>query len=244
VRCEAVACVPRPAEIVLLSVLASIKRQSDSSSSVRIALAAAAGELLGLLVEMQARVAESVAVVDLTSQHYQRHPTVDPEEATKKYKRQVDDRLIPLLQTLFNDEHPEVTSAALRAVNNAPRRSVQQPRHRHMSAASVEDDSASLSSFHSHASDNKNAPPVLTPVLSETQVLRLLLTLSELADSKKRRVRQSVVEIVPVGVHSKDGNAQRNLQNVCPANERRSGRRSQDRCRVSLYGRKQLGVSR
>ena len=207
VRCEAVACVPRLAEIVLLSVApgdtavsevsvleglmpASIKLQVDSSSSVRIALAAAAGDLLGLLVAMQARVAESLST-DPSKHH------VDPEDALKKYKRQVDDRLIPLLQTLLNDKDPEVTSAALRAVTNATRRSVQQPRHRHMSTASEGDDNASLSSFQSHTSDNKNAAPVLTPVLSETQVLRLLPTLSELADSKQWRVRQSAVEIVP-----------------------------------------------
>ena len=69
------------------------------------------------------------------------------------------------------------------------------PRHRIQSMAS-EDDSASVASYHSHASRDAR-PPVFMPVLSEVQVLRLLPTLSELADSKQWRVRQSAVEIVP-----------------------------------------------
>jgi HEAT repeat protein len=215
VRCEAVACVPRLSEIVLLSVSpgahavsevsilealipASMKLQNDPSSSVRVALAATAGELLGLLVLIQARVMSEIHILDSSAPAASsRQSSSDSDEASRKYKRQVDDRMIPLLQTLLNDKDPEVTSAALRAVTNATRRSVQQVRHRHMSTTSLDDDAASLSSYHSHASDNKNATPVLTPVLSETQVLRLLPTLSELADSRQWRVRQSAVEIVP-----------------------------------------------
>jgi len=207
VRCEAVSCVPRLAEIVLLSVSpgevavsevsilealvpASIKLQKDPSSSVRIALATAAGDLLSLLVALQSRADEAVPIGDPTS------PERSESDGTKKYKKQVDDRLIPLVQSLLNDKDPEVTSAALRAVTNATRSSVQHSRQRHMSVASAgEDDSVSLSSYHSYASDKK--APVLTPVLSEKQVLRLLPTLTELAGSRQWRVRQSAVEIVP-----------------------------------------------
>ena len=204
VRCEAVSCVPRLAEIVLLSVQpghvavsevsilealvpASIKLQKDPSPSVRVALAAAAGDLLALLVTLQSRFDQTHARDFSDSER-------SDSEGMKKYKRQVDDRLIPLVQALLNDKDPEVTSAALRAVTNATRSSAQQSRHRHMSMAS-EDDSASLSSFHSQLSDKK--VPVLTPVLSEKQVLRLLPTLTQLANSRQWRVRQSAVEIVP-----------------------------------------------
>jgi hypothetical protein len=175
-----------------------MKLQNDPSSSVRIGLAAATGELLGLLVSMQARVMSDLHALDSSAAAASSRPSSsDADEAARKYKHQVDDRMIPLLQTLLNDKDPEVTSAALRAVTNATRRSVQQVRHRHMSTTSLDDDAISLSSYHSHASDNKNAAPVLTPVLSETQVLRLLPTLSALADSRQWRVRQSAVEIVP-----------------------------------------------
>ncbi|GKY90481.1 hypothetical protein MPSEU_000021900 [Mayamaea pseudoterrestris] len=208
VRCEAVSCVPRLAEIVMLSVHpgevassemsvlealipASIKLQKDSSASVRVALAAAAGELLTLLVSIQARVDNLATENGPISE---RVVVTGAEEPPKKYKRHVDDRLIPLVQTLLNDKDPEVTSAALRAVTNATRNSVQTQHHRrNMSVASVDDD-ISLSSFQSHQSDNK---PVFSPVLSEKQVLRLLPTLTELADSRQWRVRQSAVEIVP-----------------------------------------------
>lgn len=215
VRCEAVSCVPRLAEIVMLSVLpgessasetsvlealipASIKLQKDSSASVRVALAAAAGELLTLLVGMQARV-DSIATPPIYPDSASERGSVSDrpggEDAPKKYKRHVDDRLIPLVQALLNDKDPEVTSAALRAVTNATRNSVQAHHHRrHMSVASVDDD-ISLSSYQSHQSDKQQ--PVFSPVLSEKQVLRLLPTLTELADSRQWRVRQSAVEIVP-----------------------------------------------
>lgn len=197
VRCEAVMCVPRLAGIVLLStppgasvsevsilealVPASIRLQSDSIAVVRVALASAAGELLTLLVALQSRVEDSMP------------PMFD--EGYRRYKKQVDERLIPLVQTLLNDQDPEVTSAALRAVTNASRRSSVIPtqRYRHQSA---DDDSASVTSIHSHAS-RETRQPVFLPVLSEVQVLRLLPTLSELAESKQWRVRQSAVEIVP-----------------------------------------------
>jgi hypothetical protein len=59
--------------------------------------------------------------------------------------------------------------------------------------ASADDDSLSVTSFHSHATEK----PMVLPVLSESQVLRLLPTLTELSDSRQWRVRQSAVEIVP-----------------------------------------------
>lgn len=203
VRCEAVLCVPRLAEIVLLStppgevavsevsilealVPASIRLQKDTVPTVRVSLAAAAGELLTLMVALQSRAHEASA-------HDSSFSGGD-HEAGKQYKKQVDDRLIPLVQVLLNDPDPEVTSASLRAVTNASRKSMANPRHRIQSMASEDD--ASVTSYHSHAS-REARQPVFLPVLSEVQVLRLLPTLSELADSKQWRVRQSAVEIVP-----------------------------------------------
>jgi PDZ domain len=209
VRCEAVSCVPRLSEIVLqstssieftsseLSILeallpTAIKLQKDLCAAVRVALATAAGELLTLLVAMARRVVEP----NLTSSndeppHFERR--IDQDRG-KKYKLVVDDRLIPTVQLLLNDTDPEVTSAALRAVSNATRSTVQHSRSRHLSVASTDDD-VSLASFHSHGS--RGEKPVFLPVLSENQVLRLLPTLTELSDSRQWRVRQSAVEIVP-----------------------------------------------
>lgn len=171
VRCEAASCVPRLSEIVLnskvsnseVSVLealmpAALKLHKDGCANVRVSLATAAGELLTILVNLQR----------------------DEEE---KFKFHIDDRLIPMVQRLLNDPDPEVTSAGLRAVTNATRSS----RQRHVSVASVDDDS----SHHSQSSS------LFYPVLSEAQVLRLLPTLTELGSSKQWRVRQSAVEIVP-----------------------------------------------
>jgi PDZ domain len=209
VRCEAVSCVPRLSEIVLLSASpgetavseisileallpAATKLQKDPCASVRVALATAAGELLTLLVAMERQASESLSLSN-HGEHTSSDRRLDPDSG-KKYKMQVDDRLIPMVQSLLNDADPEVTSASLRAVTNATRSSVQHSRPRHMSAASAEDD-ASLSSFHSHTSRGER--PVFLPVLSENQVLRLLPTLTELSDSRQWRVRQSAVEIVP-----------------------------------------------
>jgi PDZ domain len=209
VRCEAVMCVPRLAEIVLLSTLpgetavsevsilealvpASIRLQKDPSSSVRVSLAAAAGEILTLLVALQVR---SDEVHHSNGEHQEQRDT----DGVRRYKQQVDERLIPLVQTLLNDLDPEVTSAALRAVTNASRKSaaaVLPPPRQHLQSVASEDDSASVASFHSHASREARAP-VFLPVLSEVQVLRLLPTLTELANSRQWRVRQSAVEIVP-----------------------------------------------
>eukprot|EP00339_Tiarina_fusa_P025791 CAMPEP_0117081158 /NCGR_PEP_ID=MMETSP0472-20121206/57220_1 /TAXON_ID=693140 ORGANISM="Tiarina fusus, Strain LIS" /NCGR_SAMPLE_ID=MMETSP0472 /ASSEMBLY_ACC=CAM_ASM_000603 /LENGTH=1412 /DNA_ID=CAMNT_0004809011 /DNA_START=289 /DNA_END=4525 /DNA_ORIENTATION=+ len=200
VRSEAVLCVPRLADVVLLSsppgvipagessvldalLPASIKLQKDSSASVRIALATAAGEMLTLLVGLQraeeARPKESEEAAAPSSIRFQ--------------KRHVDDRLIPLVQTLLHDADPEVTSSALRAVTNASRGNAREIRAR---IDTEDDDSKSISSVQSHISMEKK-DPVFLPVLSEEQVLRLLPTLSELANSKQWRVRQSAVEIVP-----------------------------------------------
>lgn len=209
VRCEAVSCVPRLSEIVLLSTSpgetaasevsileallpAATKLQKDPCASVRVALAAAAGELLTLLVAMERHASESHSVSNNGEQtHSEMRSDLD---SGKNYKTHVDDRLIPMVQSLLNDADPEVTSASLRAVTNATRSSVQHSRPRLISVASAEDD-ASLSSYHSHTS--RGDKPVFLPVLSENQVLRLLPTLSELSDSRQWRVRQSAVEIVP-----------------------------------------------
>ena len=181
VRCEAVSCVPRLSEIVLLSTKpgerspsevsileallpAAIKLQKDASVAVRVTLATAAGELLTLLVALQTR-----------------------QDRPVDYKRHTDDRLIPMVQNLLNDPDPEVTSAGLRAVTNATRQ-----RKRHMSVASTDGGGADDISLSSATTE-----PVVVPVLSEEQVLRLLPTLTELSDSKQWRVRQSAVEIVP-----------------------------------------------
>ncbi|GAX22930.1 hypothetical protein FisN_24Lh219 [Fistulifera solaris] len=202
VRCEAVACVPRLSQIVMMStnpgeaapsevsilealIPASIKLQKDASVSVRVSLASAVGDLLALLVSLQNRGFD--VAVDPSSLEKSLSADFD---TVVHYKKHVDDRLIPTVQTLLNDSDPEVTSAALRAVTNATRTSSHQARARHASIASLDDDSVSISSYASEK-------PVVVPVLSEKQVLRLLPTLAELGNSKQWRVRQSAVEIVP-----------------------------------------------
>jgi HEAT repeat protein len=191
VRCEAVLCVPRLADVVLLSsppgvvpagessvldalLPAAIKLQKDPNSSVRIALATAASDLLTLLVGLQ------------RSEEQPSEPTT--RKSIRYEKRHVDERLIPLVQKLLHDPDPEVTSSALRAVTNASRGTAREIRPRFNTE---DDDTKSISSMQSHTS------PVFLPVLSEEQVLRLLPTLSDLANSKQWRVRQSAVEIVP-----------------------------------------------
>ena len=96
---------------------------------------------------------------------------------------------------MLNDSKPEVTSAALRAVTNASRGNVREIRSRRDSRA-VDDDTVSLSSYQSHTSLERK-DPVFIPVLSEEQVMRLLPTLTGLANSRQWRVRQGAVEIVP-----------------------------------------------
>lgn len=201
VRGEAILCVPRLAEIVIttstpdragVTVLeallpASIKLLNDLSSNVRVALATAAGDLLTLLVGL-----ESLHEISPPSSSTQ---ILDAGENTKSNKAHVDETLIPLLQKLLNDNDPEVTSATLRAVTNASRGNVREIRARKTSTG-VEDDSISLSSFHSHASIER-VDPVFIPVLSEEQVMRLIPTLSDLANSRQWRVRQGAVEIIP-----------------------------------------------
>lgn len=199
VRSEAVLCVPRLADVVLMSsppgvipagessvldalVPSAIKLQKDASASVRIALATTAGEMLTLLVALQRSEGPPTE-----------SPDGNPLRRSIRYeKRHVDERLIPLVQTLLHDSDPEVTSSALRAVTNASRGASREIRPRYNTE---DDDSVSIASMTSHTSLDKN--PVFTPVLSEEQVLRLLPTLSELANSKQWRVRQSAVEIVP-----------------------------------------------
>eukprot|EP00529_Nitzschia_sp_RCC80_P006273 CAMPEP_0113467582 /NCGR_PEP_ID=MMETSP0014_2-20120614/14889_1 /TAXON_ID=2857 /ORGANISM="Nitzschia sp." /LENGTH=1581 /DNA_ID=CAMNT_0000359895 /DNA_START=545 /DNA_END=5287 /DNA_ORIENTATION=- /assembly_acc=CAM_ASM_000159 len=203
VRAEAVLCVPRLADIVLLSsppgvipagessvldalIPAAIKLQKDPSSSVRIALATTAGELLTLLVGLQR-----------SGEQPPKEPSDPYGPVSARYeKRHVDDRLIPLVQRLLHDSDPEVTSSALRAVTNASRGRAKEIRPRF---DTEDDDSKSITSMQSHTTSSsiERNDPVFLPVLSEEQVLRLLPTLSELANSKQWRVRQSAVEIVP-----------------------------------------------
>jgi hypothetical protein len=202
VRAEAVLCVPRLADVVLTSsppgvipagessvldalIPAAIKLQKDVSASVRIALATSAGELLTLLVALQ----RSQGITgDANDGSPMKHAI-----SIRYEKRHVDERLIPLVQQLLHDPDPEVTSSALRAVTNASRGAAREIRPRYNTE---DDDSVSIASMTSHTSVEKNNP-VFLPVLSEEQVLRLLPTLSELANSKQWRVRQSAVEIVP-----------------------------------------------
>eukprot|EP00980_Cylindrotheca_fusiformis_P019928 scaffold7017_cov134-Cylindrotheca_fusiformis.AAC.23 len=198
VRSEAVLCVPRLADIVLTStppgvipagessvldalLPAAIKLQKDTSSSVRVALATSAGEMLTLLVGLQ----RNKPVNEVQEEASMGYPV-----SVRYQKRHVDERLIPLVQALLHDSDPEVTSSALRAVTNASRGAAAELRPRLNNGE--DDDSMSLSSM-----EQSTKEPVFLPVLSEEQVLRLLPTLSELANSKQWRVRQSAVEIVP-----------------------------------------------
>jgi len=205
VRCEAVLCVPRLAEIVLMSqttgstpitdvsvleslLPAALMLQKNKVRQVRVSLATAAGELLTLLVGFQSLEQHSSPAASKQ----------DPEPAGEagKLKKHVDDVLIPLVQNLLHDSDPEVTSSALRAVTNASRGTVREVRSRQMSMGTEDD--VSVSSHRSLSSATKERKePVLTPVLSEDQVVRLFPTLSALGDSKQWRVRQSSVEIVP-----------------------------------------------
>lgn len=207
VRGEAVMCVPRLADIVLLSsppgvipagessvldalLPAAIKLQKDPCSSVRVALATAAGEMLTLLVGLQ-RAGEA----PLKDQ-----PGGMGTPISIRYeKRHVDERLIPLVQRLLHDSDPEVTSSALRAVTNASRGTIKDIPRKFDN--DTDDDTASIASTQSQTTQTTTSSvgkkPVFLPVLSEEQVLRLLPTLSDLAHSKQWRVRQSAVEIVP-----------------------------------------------
>jgi PDZ domain len=170
VRGEAILCVPRLAEIILVStnenplssvgvlqalLPISIKLQKDLSVDVRVALATAAGELLTLLVGLE-------------SQEEISSPTANDLAATdaglRGYKKHVDETLVPLLQKLLHDNVPEVTSAALRAVTNASRGNVREIRA-HKKSMTTDDDNMSLSSFQSHEKGvfakalSKSSPP-------------------------------------------------------------------------------------
>ena len=204
VRSEAILCVPRLVETVLSSssrvpsdggvgvlqalLPVSIKLQKDLRSSVRVSLATAAGELLTLLVGLD-------SLEEIPTPNNSGELSEIPDERVRRYKIYVDETLIPLVQQLLNDSDPEVTGAALRAVTNASRGTIREMRPRRNSAE-AEEDTISLSSYHSFSSIEKKEP-VFIPVLSESQVLRLLPTLTDLANNKKWRVRQGAVEIVP-----------------------------------------------
>jgi len=206
VRGEAVSCVPRLADIVLLSsppgvipagessvldalLPAAIRLQKDPCASVRVALATAAGEMLTLLVGLQR--AGEAPVKD-------QQGGMGSPISIRYEKRHVDERLIPLVQRLLHDTDPEVTSSALRAVTNASRGAAKDVPKRY---ETEDDDTESIASMQSQTTqtttNSVGKKPVFLPVLSEEQVLRLLPTLSELSNSKQWRVRQSAVEIVP-----------------------------------------------
>lgn len=205
VRCEAVLCVPRLAEIVLMSktngsdpitdvsvlealLPAALMLQKDKVPQVRVALATSAGELLTLLVGLQSL--EEVPPQEVEGQD------PEPKAGSGRLKKHVDDVLIPLVQNLLHDKDPEVTSSALRAVTNASRGTVREIRSRQNTMETQDD--VSVSSHRSLSSNAKErTEPVFMPVLSEDQVVRLFPTLSALGDSKQWRVRQSSVEIVP-----------------------------------------------
>eukprot|EP00549_Striatella_unipunctata_P007288 CAMPEP_0118725816 /NCGR_PEP_ID=MMETSP0800-20121206/33351_1 /TAXON_ID=210618 ORGANISM="Striatella unipunctata, Strain CCMP2910" /NCGR_SAMPLE_ID=MMETSP0800 /ASSEMBLY_ACC=CAM_ASM_000638 /LENGTH=854 /DNA_ID=CAMNT_0006634559 /DNA_START=259 /DNA_END=2824 /DNA_ORIENTATION=+ len=205
VRSEAALCMPRLVESVLMGspsdaapsgsvgvlealLPLAIKLLKDPSTSVRVSLATSCGELLTLLVGLESLdQITSIASGDASG-----------EGSFKRHKRHVDETLIPLVQRLLHDPDPEVTSAGLRAVTNASRGNVREISTRRTLKGDqvIDDDTTSISSFQSHASIERR-DPVFIPVLSEEQVLRLLPTLSDLANSSKWRVRQSAVEIVP-----------------------------------------------
>lgn len=222
VRSEATLCIPRLVDSVLsgmitktVNVLESvlpvaIKLLKDPSVVVRVSLATASGELLTLLVGLQTTeelVAASTSSMSSISSADGGAPgasvsSSDSNAATgfQRYKKHIDEKLIPLVQRLLHDTDPEVTSAALRAVTNASRGNVREISSRRpataASSSAAGDDEASVTSHMSMASVEKKEP-VFIPVLSERQVLRLLPTLSDLATSAQWRVRQSAVEIVP-----------------------------------------------
>jgi len=205
VRSEAILCVPRLVKTVLVSssyldhlpsdggsvldslLPVSVKLVKDPSPDVRISLATSAGELLMLLVGLESLGGVSLPTGNEPSTNY-----IDALSSYKRHKKHVDDTLIPLIQKLLNDPDPEVTSSALRAVTNASRGNVLEIRTRRNLTTS-DDGTISLSS-HPHL---EKKDPVFIPVLSEAQVLRLLPTLSDLANSLQWRVRQGAVEIAP-----------------------------------------------
>lgn len=210
VRAEAVLCLPRLVENVLtgvaernskrgVSVLESLlphmlKLAKDPSSSVRAALATSSGELLTLLVGLSMVSESDIHTGEGMSSGLQ---TVNTE--FKEHLRHVDEMLIPLAQQLLNDKDVEVTSAALRAVSNASRGDVKELRSRlpqryniaHVQMNSARDLNVPQSPM------RKEHPPVVVPVLSEGQIMRLLPTLTDLSSSSLWRVRQSAVEVVP-----------------------------------------------
>jgi hypothetical protein len=216
VRSEAVLCIPRLVESVVvgtpdshrsIAVLESLlplalKIQKDTSSLVRSSLATATGELLIFLV--------GLGGVSSSHSDSPSSPGIPPPSPGRsgttytEHKKYVDDTLIPILQKLLQDSDPEVVTASLRAVTNASRsgtaREASSTRIPSGSqSALIDDDLVSLSSHQSHHSHTsfERTKPVFIPVLSEKQVLRLLPTLSNLGTSPQWRVRQSAVEIVP-----------------------------------------------
>ena len=224
VRSEATLCIPRLVDSVLsgtmsnnspgasVSVLecllpVAIKLLKDPSTDVRVSLATSSGELLTLLVGLQSHEEISSVASSGNSPSNSESSGLDGslrslnmgvlDGGFKQHKKHIDETLIPLVQRLLHDADPEVTSAALRAVSNASRGNVREisSRKPHFNSGDM-DDSASVASHVSMASTEKKEP-VFIPVLSETQVLRLLPTLSDLATSAQWRVRQSAVEIVP-----------------------------------------------
>ncbi|KAL7548477.1 hypothetical protein ACHAWF_011760, partial [Thalassiosira exigua] len=199
-------------EIAVLESLlpAALKIQRDASPLVRGSLATATGELLIFLVGLGGE-----GGGDAGGSAGNEHPSSprrmgsagsshDDDGSHRRHSKHVDDTLIPILQRLLQDSDPEVTTASLRAVTNASRSGARDTAsthipscsHRRSLSTNIDDDLVSLSSIQSHTSTERTRP-VFIPVLSESQVLRLLPTLSGLATSAQWRVRQSAVEIVP-----------------------------------------------
>ena len=219
VRSEAILCMPRLVESVILgtsngqkniTVLESLlplalKIQKDTSSLVRSSLATATGELLIFLVGLGGSSCTSLNEPSSPGRSSPGQPPSSPGRGgttNADHKKHVDDTLIPILQKLLQDSDPEVTTASLRAVTNASRSGTSRDSastYSHTNHNMIDDDLVSLSSHQSHQSHTsyERTKPVFIPVLSESQVLRLLPTLSNLATSTQWRVRQSAVEIVP-----------------------------------------------
>jgi len=174
VRSEATLCLPR----LVRSVTLGSSTEASSSIGVLEALLPTAIKLLkdpspDVRVSLATSMGELLTL--LVGLDNNSKSTTSPNNGTaivKQHKKHIDETLIPLLQRLLHDSDPEVTSAALAAVTHASRGNVKSTR-------------------------KTGDAPVFVPVLDETQVLRLLPTLTDLATSPQWRVRQNAVEIVP-----------------------------------------------
>jgi len=198
VRSEAVYCIPRLIATILesedersssqelqaetlSSLLHSMSRMlSDTSVGVRVSLATSAGQLL-VLISRNDHSGSGVVGDDERSSFTvsaDSSPSRSGSVAVSPHMHFVDESILPLVQRLLHDPDPSVCSNALRAVANA---------------------SQSLNK------GEEGEGVDFVPVLKEKQVLRLLPTLSHLAENEKWRVRRSAVEVVPALVKSTGG---------------------------------------